>query len=227
MRLARAVVISAVALAVLAIALPHAAAAQGTSASIQGTIVDEAGPLPGATIVAKDTSSGFRTKRSPASTGTFTLSGLRPGTYEITVTMNQFKPQSRTVQVQVGQSITANFKVDAGRALHRTGAGRRQLAARRDPHVGDRDDRHDRRGALPAAEPAQLPELRRARAGRAASRTTRPASRSPAAASTRRRSTSSSTASATRTTSSTAASSARTRAAGHRSRRRRCRSSRS
>ena len=75
MRLARAVVISAVALAVLAIALPHAAAAQGTSASIQGTIVDEAGPLPGATIVAKDTSSGFQYEAVAGVDGTFSLSG--------------------------------------------------------------------------------------------------------------------------------------------------------
>ena len=107
-----------VCLALIVAALPHAAAAQGTSATIQGAIVDEAGPLPGAMIVAKDTSSGFQYEAVAGVDGTFSLSGLRPGTYEITVTMNQFKPQSRTVQVQVGQSITANFKIDAGRALH-------------------------------------------------------------------------------------------------------------
>ena len=93
------------------IALPCAAFAQGTSASIVGTIVDETGPLPGATIVAKDTSSGFQYESVAAGDGTFSLSGLRPGTYEITVAMSNYKPQSRVVQVQVGQSITANFKI--------------------------------------------------------------------------------------------------------------------
>ena len=47
------------------VALPRPARAQGTSASIQGSVIDDAGPLPGATIVAKDTQSGFSMTRSP------------------------------------------------------------------------------------------------------------------------------------------------------------------
>src|SRR6185436_9636123 len=31
--------------------------------------------------------------------------------YEVTVAMPQYKPQAKTVQVLVGQSVTANFKV--------------------------------------------------------------------------------------------------------------------
>ena len=85
--------------------------AQGTAASIQGVIVDEAGALPGATIVARDTQSGFQYEAVAGADGSLTLSGLRPGTYEITVSMNQYKPQSKTVQVQVGQSLTTNFKI--------------------------------------------------------------------------------------------------------------------
>ena len=100
-----------VCLALVVVALPHPARAQGTSASIQGSVIDDSGPLPGATIVAKDTQSGFQHDAVTAVDGTFTLSGLRPGTYEITVTMAQFKPQSKTLQVQVGQSVTANFKI--------------------------------------------------------------------------------------------------------------------
>jgi hypothetical protein len=45
------------AFAIVAMSVPTRA--QGTAASIQGVIVDESGPLPGATIVAKDTQSGF------------------------------------------------------------------------------------------------------------------------------------------------------------------------
>jgi outer membrane receptor protein involved in Fe transport len=101
----------AIVLTIVAAILPALATAQGTTASIQGTIVDDAGPLPGASITAKDKSSGFTYEAAADSTGGFTLSGLRPGTYEITVTMNQYKPQARVVQVLIGQSVTANFKV--------------------------------------------------------------------------------------------------------------------
>ena len=55
----------------------------------------------------------------------------------------------------------------ARRAVHRAGAGRRQLAADRNAHVGGIDDGHDRAGAVPPAESAELPQLRGARAGRA------------------------------------------------------------
>jgi Carboxypeptidase regulatory-like domain len=100
-----------VAAAVLVACPATRVAAQGTTASIHGTIIDETGPLPGATIIAKDTQSGFQYESVADAEGSFTLSGLRPGTYEITVTMNQYKPQSRTVQVLTGQSVTVNFKV--------------------------------------------------------------------------------------------------------------------
>ena len=89
----------------------HAVSAQGTLAGIQGKVFDDSGPLPGAAVVARDTQNGFQYEAVSAADGSFTLSGLRPGTYEITVTMPQFKPQSKTLQIQVGQSITANFKV--------------------------------------------------------------------------------------------------------------------
>jgi hypothetical protein len=90
---------AAIWVAALLLIAPAHTAAQGTTASIQGTIVDDSGPLPGATIVAKDTQSGFLFESVAGADGSFTLSGLRPGTYEITVTMNQYKPQSKTVQV--------------------------------------------------------------------------------------------------------------------------------
>jgi hypothetical protein len=87
------------------------AAAQGSTAAIQGVISDDTGPLPGATIVATDAQSGFTYEAVADAQGSFVLSGLRPGTYQITVSMNQYKPQSRTVQVLVGQTVTANFKI--------------------------------------------------------------------------------------------------------------------
>src|SRR6267142_564843 len=87
------------------------ATAQGTTAAIGGLIVDETGPLPDATIVAKDALSGFTYQAVSDAQGAFNLSGLRPATYEITVSMPQYKPQVKTVQVLLGQTVTTNFKI--------------------------------------------------------------------------------------------------------------------
>ena len=100
-------------LALMAIALIGAAPlrAQTTSASIQGTVSDTTGLLPGAVIVAKDTESGFTYEATSDVAGFFALKGLRPGTYEITVTMAPYKPQAQRVQVLVGQNVTVNFRI--------------------------------------------------------------------------------------------------------------------
>jgi outer membrane receptor protein involved in Fe transport len=103
--------IAGITLLAIVLLAPARGAAQSTTSSIQGTIVDEGGALPGATIVAKDQSSGFTYEAVADANGAFALSGLRPGTYDITVTMGQYKPQTRTVQVSIGQSVTANFKI--------------------------------------------------------------------------------------------------------------------
>jgi hypothetical protein len=108
-RLARCIRVALVPLAALIAAGP--AAAQTTTATIQGTVSDSTGVLPGATITARETAGGFRFETVSEPDGTFTLAGLRPGTYELTVTMDQFKPQTSTVQVLVGQTVTANFRI--------------------------------------------------------------------------------------------------------------------
>jgi hypothetical protein len=85
--------------------------AQSTTATIQGTISDSTGVLPGATISAKEVSSGFTTEAVTGADGTFTLAGLRPGRYEIHVVMDQYKPAAKTVEVLVGQAVTVDFRV--------------------------------------------------------------------------------------------------------------------
>jgi len=86
-------------------------AAQSTTATIQGTVADETGVLPGASVSARETQSGFQYTAVTGADGGFTLAGLRPGSYAITVSMDKYKPQSRTVQVLVGQTITVAFKI--------------------------------------------------------------------------------------------------------------------
>ncbi len=86
-------------------------AAQSTTATITGTVSDAGGVLPGATVTARSTQSGFSTEVVTEGDGTFALAGLRPGSYEITVGLSQYKPQTRVVQVLVGQTVTANFRI--------------------------------------------------------------------------------------------------------------------
>jgi hypothetical protein len=90
---------------------PSAVRGQGTTASIQGIITDDTGPLPGATIAARDSQSGFAYEAVSDGQGSFSLGGLRPGTYEITVGMSQYKPQTQKVQLLLGQNVTVNFKI--------------------------------------------------------------------------------------------------------------------
>jgi outer membrane receptor protein involved in Fe transport len=87
--------------------------AQSTSATIQGTVKDDTGGLPGASIVAKEVTSGFSFEATSRADGGFTLAGLRPGSYEITVTMSQYKPEARKLQVLVGQNIDLDFRLTA------------------------------------------------------------------------------------------------------------------
>jgi hypothetical protein len=90
---------------------PVPAAAQVSTATIQGTVTDDTGALPGASVTARDATSGFTHEATTAGDGTFSLPGLRPGRYEITVTVSQYKPQAKTVEVLVGQTVTANFRI--------------------------------------------------------------------------------------------------------------------
>ncbi len=96
---------------VLTLLAAATAVAQSTTATIQGKIVDDSGALPGATITARGVASGFTQETVADANGSFTLAGLRPGSYEIRVALDQYKPQAKTVQVLVGQTSTVDFRV--------------------------------------------------------------------------------------------------------------------
>jgi len=87
------------------------AAAQVTTASIAGTVGDKSGPLPGATVTAKNVQTAFTYKATAGEDGTFQLSGLAPGTYEISVASQAYKPQTQTVTVLLGQQNKVRFEL--------------------------------------------------------------------------------------------------------------------
>lgn len=98
-------------LALTVLLFSSAVQAQMSSATITGKIVDATGALPGATVVATNTSTGFTHQATAAVDGSYQLAGLAPGTYAITVSAEAFKPQTQNVQVLVGQTLTANFRL--------------------------------------------------------------------------------------------------------------------
>jgi outer membrane receptor protein involved in Fe transport len=94
---------------ILGTAIP--AAAQMSTATVQGRVSDPTGVLPGVTVTARETESGFSRDATTDPEGRYTLAGLRPGTYEIRVTLDQYKPQARTVTALVGQTLDVDFSV--------------------------------------------------------------------------------------------------------------------
>lgn len=97
----------------LVLAASSPALAQSTSATIRGTVVDETGGLPGASIVAQEAGTGFSFNATTGADGSFVLAGLRPGSYDITVSMPQYKPAARRLTVLVGQNIDLDFRMTA------------------------------------------------------------------------------------------------------------------
>ena len=87
-------------------------AAQTSTGSIRGTVSDSAGiPLAGAEVVALNTASGVQRNTGTNSRGFYSLSGLTPATYQLTVRHIGSAPVGRQVQVQVGQVLTLDFRL--------------------------------------------------------------------------------------------------------------------
>jgi hypothetical protein len=83
-----------------------------STSTLTGTVVDQSGPVPGATISAVNTQTGFRYQAVAGTNGGYQIAGLQPGTYKISVSFAPaYKEQTRTVQILVGQTITADFKL--------------------------------------------------------------------------------------------------------------------
>lgn len=104
---------SAIAVAV-SLATAGGALAQVTTSTIRGTVVDAAATAePGATVVAREIATGFTNRTTASSSGTYVLSGLRPGTYEITVTTPDGETAADTVTIGVGQVGEVDLTVGA------------------------------------------------------------------------------------------------------------------
>lgn len=102
------------AIAVLApIALCHA---QGYRATITGTVTDPSGAvIPGARVVATNTSTGVSSSGVTNAAGLYVISYLNPGPYEIKVTASGFKTFARSgITLTVAQQLKLNFQLSVG-----------------------------------------------------------------------------------------------------------------
>ena len=84
--------------------------AQTTTGTIRGTVTGEGGaPIPSAQIGARNANSGAVRTAQSNDAGAYTLVGLVPGTYEVTVRRIGNAPQNRTVVVQIGATQSQDF----------------------------------------------------------------------------------------------------------------------
>ncbi|GLK50415.1 membrane protein [Brevundimonas intermedia] len=96
-----------------------AATAQVATSTIRGNITDGAQVEANAAVVARDVNSGFTNRTTANAQGGYTLSGLRPGTYEVTVTTADGDTATDTVSIGVGQVGNLDLVIaDAGAATN-------------------------------------------------------------------------------------------------------------
>ncbi|WP_370238646.1 carboxypeptidase regulatory-like domain-containing protein [Brevundimonas sp.] len=93
---------SALAMAV-SLGMAGTATAQVATSTVRGEVTDSGVGEAGATVVARDVASGFTSRTTANANGGYVLSGLRPGTYEITVTTAEGETASDVVTIGVGQ----------------------------------------------------------------------------------------------------------------------------
>ncbi len=85
----------------------------GTNASLSGTIQDASqAVLPGANVTATNNATGVQLKATTNNAGIYTMAGIQPGTYKVTVEMPGFQTSTKTdVRLDVGTTNRLNFEM--------------------------------------------------------------------------------------------------------------------
>ncbi|MET0922927.1 MAG: carboxypeptidase-like regulatory domain-containing protein, partial [Xanthobacteraceae bacterium] len=112
----RASLAAATMLATGAVLFPAAASAQQTTGQIRGQVTGADGaPAAGAAVSARNTANNQTLTATTGAGGDYALSGVRPGTYEVTATVGG-ETASEIVQIGVGQSGRLDLTVGAAAA---------------------------------------------------------------------------------------------------------------
>src|SRR5438067_4959702 len=98
----------------LAATLAIAQTTVGTG-SIKGTVTDPSGAVvSGAKVTITNTATGQVIDQTTNASGAFNSGAVSPGSYKVAVSNKGFSTTSTTVNVQVGNTATANIKVQVG-----------------------------------------------------------------------------------------------------------------
>lgn len=89
------------------------ALAQLSTATIRGHVTNKAAPVPGAVVTAKSVETGAVTHVTAAPDGSFVLSGLAPGAYDVSFAGRGGTAVTQRVIVQVGQTASLDMDVAA------------------------------------------------------------------------------------------------------------------
>ncbi|HYD55252.1 MAG TPA: carboxypeptidase regulatory-like domain-containing protein, partial [Gemmatimonadaceae bacterium] len=102
------------ALAVATLALPAGLAAQTSTGAVRGYVRDQsATPVVDAQVAARSLDMGVTRTTTTNPSGFYNLGGLRPGRYELTVRRLGYSAQTRTVTVQIGQTLGVDLQMNA------------------------------------------------------------------------------------------------------------------
>jgi outer membrane receptor protein involved in Fe transport len=96
-------------LAVALFATTVAAAAQTTTGTLRGTITSGGAPIGDAQVSVRNPSTGVQRGTLSNADGSYTLAGLIPAAYDMTVRRIGSQPQTRRVVVQIGATHIQNF----------------------------------------------------------------------------------------------------------------------
>src|SRR5687767_7666980 len=97
-------------------AFTTSALAQQGTADLRGRVVDsQGGVLPGVAIVARHQESGLFRETVSSSDGSFLMSGMTPGVYEVSAELASFKKYlQRDVRLEVGRATQIELKLEVG-----------------------------------------------------------------------------------------------------------------
>lgn len=101
-------------LAVIAASLSAPLSAQTTTGMVRGYLRGDGGTaVANGQVTARSAEMGITRNAIASADGFYSISGLRPGTYSVEARRIGFQPQTRTITVQIGQTIDANFDLTA------------------------------------------------------------------------------------------------------------------
>jgi Carboxypeptidase regulatory-like domain len=103
--------------AALALALgAYSAAAQQAASELRGSVTDGGGgAVPGVTVVVRNQETGQFRQTLSGQDGTYFLSGLTPGAYELTAELTGFKRYARrNLRLEVGKTAAADVRLEVG-----------------------------------------------------------------------------------------------------------------